>query len=323
MSENGDGSKEELAAEVKAIMKEKPKKAKFRALAVFLAILAVIILFPFGAKFVANKYTDKKFTELLDSFKGPCYAIYEKSEYDIMTRRLKVTGMSVICGEEEAARFGLVDFGRIVSGSPLPANLSAEFSDGTINADAKIFGRYGLLAEKLGYGPIPVSGSVIFTLGPVSKTFKMEKFSLKAETVGLIEAEFRVDGVNAASPAGALKQIISNDYSDMWISFTNGGFAEKVMARYAAAVNSGEDTAKARALHGIERRISGKYKNDARTRDQLVQIYRFIESPSRVVIKSDGGEKASILSTLESADYGGWRSLLRSVEKFPLKLYSN
>lgn len=323
MPENGDRSKEELVAEVKAIMADKPKKNKFKAVAVFIAVLLLIVAFPFGAKFAANKYTDNKFSELISSLRGYCYAIYEKSDYDIMTRHLKVFNLSVICGEEEAARFSLIDFNRIVSGSPLPANLAAEFSGGVINADAKIFGNFNALAEKLGYSSVPVSGTMVFTLGAVSKTFKLEKLSVKAETLGNIAAEFRVDGVNAASPMDALNQIISNNYSDMWVSFTDAGLAERVITSYAEAINSDKNAAKTKALQGIEKRISGKYKDNALMRDQLIQIYRFLESPSVIVIKSDSADKASLLSTVKTVDYSGWRRLLSSLENFPLKLYAN
>lgn len=301
---------------------KKQKRARVIISVVFLIILALIIIIPAGIKFSVGKYADKKLSSLLNNFKDPCYVIYENSDYDIFSNNFTVSNLSVLCMEEEAARFGEISFNNIKHGKPLPANITAEIKNGIINVDAKVFGKYGKLASKLGYGPIPVSGSVMFTMGQASKIFRIEQLDFVSPGLGRLQGEFQIDNVNAYSFTGALQQILANDYTNLWISFTDDGFVEKTISRYAATIESDEKTAKSRALHGIERRISNKYKDDPHSREQLVQIYRFIENPSVLTAKFDGGD-TSILSTVESLNYNGWRSFVHSISGFTLTLHSN
>lgn len=324
MPENGTPIKDELH-EVTSILadagKRKSVSKKIIALA-FLFVLALIIVIPMGVKFAVGKYTDKKLTALLDSIKEPCYVIYEKSEYDLFANHLTVSNVSVICMEEEAAKFAVIDFDSIKSGNPFPANISADFKDGVINVDAKIFGHYGKLAAKLGYGPIPVYGNIHLTYNAQLKTFTVDRAEVTAAGIGSVEAQLTVEDVNAATLYGAAQQILLNNYSKLWVSFKDKGFMERTIARYAGTINSDENSAKSRALHGIERRISGMFKDNQKAREQLVQIYRFIEVPSTLTAQSDG-TPASIMSVIKALNYAGWRSFVHSIGNTPLTLQAN
>ena len=322
MSDNGNHIKDELHEVTSIMAKSAKKRSKTFIVLAFLFVLALIVTLPMGAKFAIEKYADKKLTSFLSLINDPCYVIYEKSEYDIISRHLRVSNVSVICQDEEAARFAFVDFDNIRLGSPIPESLSAKITKGVVNIDAKIFGQYGKLAGKLGYGPVEFSGDVTLSYDETSKVFKMEKLSAKANGIGSLQCEFEVGNIDSDSLLGAVKQILNNDYTSLWVSFKDDGFMNKTIARYAGTINSDENSAKSRALHGIERRISGKFKDNAFAKEQLVQIYRFIENPTIITAKSED-KTASLMAVVKSLSYSGWRSFVHSIEFLPLTLYSN
>lgn len=314
--ENNNG---DVMAETKEILKG---KKNYKIAAVVIALL-VLVASPFIAQFIADKYTNAALKKTLAGFQGACYATFEDSKYNLLSRHLLVNNLSVICGEEAAAVFGQIDFARIVANKPIPSNVSAEFTSSIINVNARIFGDYGKTLTELGYSSVPVSGQVAYVYAPQSKQFKVDKFIFTAEGIGDFALEFTLDNITGKNAALIAEKVYNSKLTAIWSSFTDKGLTEKVLTRYSKTIDSSVNNAKARALHGIERRIANKYKDNAIVREQLVQIYRFIQAPSILIVKSDPERPASIHSIVNSVNYTGWRTMLTSLERFPLNIYSN
>ena len=73
--------------------------------------------------------------------------------------------------------------------------MQADLKGGTAYTGAKIFNEYGEYASKLGYDNINFQGRITYTLGKVSKDFKIVTFNINADNIGLFQGQMKVPGV--------------------------------------------------------------------------------------------------------------------------------
>lgn len=316
MADNEYKNNSELNEITSILAKSKPKK-KIIIISIIIAIF--LISSPFIAKFVANIYTGSKLSSFFNSFKGQCNIIYEKSDYNIFTRHLIVSNMSIICQNDEVARFDTVDFAHIVSGSPLPANISAQITGGTINFNSSLFAPYNNLISDFGITNANFSGHIAATLGPSSKIFRIERLNFNFDGLGSLEAEFQVNNIDSYTTLDAVDKIFINNFSFLWVSFHDNGLVNKILSSYGDYTNLHTDIAKDNAIYALDRRILNIYEDEELMRNNLIQIKRFFSNPSTISFKTDDN-LFSLSEVINNFNYDSWRRFITSLELFPFEI---
>lgn len=319
MSNNEYKNNQELN-EVTSILAR--KKSNKKIIIITSIIVVILLLSPLVASFIADFYTGSKLKKLFSSFDGSCKIIYEKSDYNIFSRHLKVSNVSLLCYNEEVAKFEEVDFAHIVSGSPLPANFSADITGGVINFNANFFRKLGNALSDVNITSANFSGHISATLGSNSKIFRIEQLNFNFEELGSLEIEFQVNNINSATANGAVKEIFSNNFSSLWVSFQDNGLSNKILQAYADYRKIYINDAKTEAIDALDRRILHTYHDEEIMRNNLIQIKRFFSYPSTISIKTDNNI-VSLKEIISNFDYDNWRQFITSLEVFPFEITSN
>ena len=158
-------------------------------------IIFLVIIAPIAAYLIANANAKSKVAEFTKSMQGTCSIKYGGVSYNILNRHLKISDILISCYEEKAFFIKEAEFNHIVSGTPVPLNVQADLKGGTAYTGAKIFNEYGEYASKLGYDNINFQGRITYTLGKVSKDFKIVTFNINADNIGLFQGQMKVPGV--------------------------------------------------------------------------------------------------------------------------------
>lgn len=286
-----------------------------------IVLLAVLVLItPFLAKLIADKYAVSKIDTILEAAKGECYGIYESAGYDLWTKSLKVKNFSLICADEEAAKFDLISFSNIKASSAydIPSGMLIKFDNAVVNADAKIFGRFGEIASKIGMTAVHYRGIISYSISGGKNTFT---FTLNAENIGTAIGEIAVD-IRKSLPAGkSLGEIFTHFFNAPNISlnttFKDTGFTNMAIERYAQTIGEENSTkALGRALHGIENRIRNQKNNKPEMAYKLEEIYKFIQNPGELSISVKSEDNLSLKEIMKSLDYSGWKGFANSFENF-------
>lgn len=287
-----------------------------------IVVLAVIVLItPFLAKLIADKYAVSKIDTILEAAKDECYGIYDSAGYDLWTKSLKVKNFSLICADEEAARFDLISFSDIktLSAYDIPSRMLIRFDNAVVNADAKIFGRFGEIASKIGMTAVHYRGIVSYSLADGKNTIS---FTLNADNIGTAIGEISIGDPRKETPAGKslaeiFEQLFYSSNISLITTFKDTGFTNMAIERYAQTIGE-ENSAKAlgRALQGIENRIRNQKNNKPETAYKLEEIYKFIQNPGELSITVKSEDNMSLNEIVKSLNYSDWKGFANSVENF-------
>lgn len=287
-----------------------------------IVVIAVIILMtPFLVKLVADKYAVSKIDEILETVKGDCYGIYDSAGYDLWTKSLEVKKFSLICAAEEVARFDLIRISNINASvsSDIPTKMLAEFDNAVVNADAKIFGRFGEIASKIGMTAVHYRGRIFYSL---ESGENLLSFTLNAENVGITVGEISVENLQNTAPVTGnitetAKRLFYTPNIVLNVTFKDTGFTDMAIERYAQTIGE-ENSSKAlgRALHGIENRIRNQRNNNMETAHKLEEIYKFIQNPLEISITVTKEDNLSMSDIMKSINYSGWKGFANSFENF-------
>lgn len=158
-------------------------------------LICLIIIAPITAYFIANANAKSKVASFTKSIQGVCSINYGDVSYNILNRHLKISDILISCYDEKAFFIKETEFNHIVSGIPVPLNVQADLKGGTAYTAAKVFKQYGEYASKLGYNNVNFQGRISYTLGKVSKEFKIVTFNINADNIGFFQGQMKVPNV--------------------------------------------------------------------------------------------------------------------------------
>lgn len=302
-------------------IKEKTKEKRDKKIIVIIACAVALIIAPFFAAFIADKYAVARVDKALSALKDDCFTIYDSAGYNMWTGRFHLVNFSVICLGEEAAKFDSIDFTGVKFDNDIPVVMTAEFDNAVFNADAKIFGRWGEIASKIGVTAVNNRGEAFYDISGDNASLI---FTINGENVGVMAGTINVPQGGAAGETDFIKiaeKILVSKGAQIDVTFSDNGFLDMVMARYAAAIGT-DSSVKAfdRALNGIEKRINAMVKKAPGSEEKLAQIYRFIQDPSEINLRTSQEDGLSITDIYESLDYSGWKSFANSFNDFKPKI---
>lgn len=283
---------------------------------IIVVVVAVIILIaPFLAAYVANKYVIFKVDNTLAAISNDCRYIYSSAKYNLWTNGLAVENFSIICLDEEVAKFDLINFKDVKFSDNIPLSMLAEFDHAVIHADGKIFGSFGEAASKMGFATINNRGRLFYS---ISGNSGLLSFTINAENLGVLAGG--IEAINLKTKIiGHLPD--GNDKITANITFKDNGLVEAAMGRYAETLNieSSED-ARARALNGLEKRIYKAKQNNSAGVSQLEEIYKFMQNPNEIRVTIAAEDNLTLMEAYESLNFAGWRNFANSAEFFKPKI---
>lgn len=279
-------------------------------------ILLLLIISPFVAMIIANGNAKARVDKAAAEMSGVCAASYDDVRYNIWKRHLYIYDFVLTCKGEEIARFAELDFNHIVSGKPVPSNVMVDFSGGVINLKSSIFGKYAEAASDLGYPAVSGKGRLTYTLGPVSKEFKIVTFIFNADNIGVINAEAKVPDIEGEDIISIAKSVLNNKPAFLWVSFQNGGFIENLIGKYAESVNKEYEDARGSMLQAVYRRAE-KSDNEM-IKEKYLQAHKFLQNGSEISVKLDEDEDISLKELADSLDTSTFRNMGNSLKNMEI-----
>lgn len=290
-------------------------KLKTNRKKLFAVIITVIILIaPFFAAYVANRYVISKVNDALAAITNDCHYIYTSAKYNLWTNGLSVENFSIICLDEEVAKFDLINFKDVKFSDNIPQRMLAEFDHGVMNADVKIFGPFGEIASKMGFAAITNRGRISYSS---SENATRLSFTVNAENIGVLVGDIETDysELKNLDNLSVVNKIKAN------ITFKDNGFVDAAMGRYAETLGiESSEEARARALNGLEKRIYKTKQNQSTGASQLEEVYRFMQNPNEINITVTAEDNLSLMDVYNSLDYTSWRNFANSAEFFKPKI---
>ncbi len=273
-------------------------------------LICLIIIAPITAYFIANANAKSKVASFTKSIQGVCSINYGDVSYNILNRHLKISDILISCYDEKAFFIKETEFNHIVSGIPVPLNVQADLKGGTAYTAAKVFKQYGEYASKLGYNNVNFQGRISYTLGKVSKEFKIVTFNINADNIGFFQGQMKVPNVYDNDLRVIYNNILNNEIPENTVlshDLLEGNFLrcglvtdEKIKnAFYKRAVDS-----------------------DNRTKENYTQLEKFLISSNTISINLLENSNKSILETINSFDITGYRKMLNSIKNAEVELFT-
>lgn len=280
-------------------------------------IAFLIIIAPIASYFIANANAKIKVAEFTKSIEGTCSIKYGSVSYNILNRHLKISDILISCYNEKAFFIKEAEFNHIVSGTPVPINVQADLKGGTAYAGTKIFNKYGEYASKLGYDNINFQGRITYTLGKVSKDFKIVTLNINADNIGLFQGQMKVPNVYDNDIKTIYNNIFNSKPASFTIDFRDKGLKNTVISKFVQIAGLDNNT--------IDEKIKGAvYKravdSDNRTKENYNQIEKFLLSSSTISMSLSEKDNKSLSETINSFDITGYRKLLNSVKNAQVEL---
>lgn len=283
---------------------------------ILVIVLLLLVILPVVFYFLANTNAKSKVADFAESIKDICLVDYGSVTYNIINRHLIINDISVTCSNEKIMDIKKAEFNHIVSSSPVPSNVQADFTDGILYNKSKLFKDYGKTIADLGFDKIDFNGRISYTLGKASKEFKFVSIDIKSKDIGQIKGNMKV--LNAYD--NSLKNIlnnIANNPASFYITFTDNGLKNKVFEKFAAISELEVDAVKAKVNNAVYKRA---INTDNFTKSNYTQLEKFLLSSNSVSIELNEQDNLSLKNTLNSLDISGYRKLLNSIKNVKVEI---
>lgn len=280
-------------------------------------IIFLVIIAPIAAYFIANANAKSKVAEFTKSMQGTCSIKYGGVSYNILNRHLKISDILISCYEEKAFFIKEAEFNHIVSGTPVPLNVQADLKGGTAYTGAKIFNEYGEYASKLGYDNINFQGRITYTLGKVSKDFKIVTFNINANNIGLFQGQMKVPNVYDNDTKVIYNNILNSRPASFTLDFSDKGLKNTVISKFMQIAELDNNTINDKIKDAVYKRAVDE---DNRTKENYNQLEKFLLSGNTISMSLFEKDNKSLSETINSFDITGYRKMLNSVKNAEVEL---
>lgn len=280
-------------------------------------IIFLVIIAPIAAYFIANANAKSKVAEFTKSMQGTCSIKYGGVSYNILNRHLKISDILISCYEEKAFFIKEAEFNHIVSGTPVPLNVQADLKGGTAYTGAKIFNEYGEYASKLGYDNINFQGRITYTLGKVSKEFKIVTFNINADNIGLFQGQMKVPNVYDNDTKVIYNNILNSRPASFTLDFSDKGLKNTVISKFMQIAELDNNTINDKIKNAVYKRAVDE---DNRTKENYNQLEKFLLSGNTISMSLLEKDNKSLSETINSFDITGYRKMLNSVKNAEVEL---
>lgn len=280
-------------------------------------IIFLVIIAPIAAYFIANANAKSKVAEFTKSMQGTCSIKYGGVSYNILNRHLKISDILISCYEEKAFFIKEAEFNHIVSGTPVPLNVQADLKGGTAYTGAKIFNEYGEYASKLGYDNINFQGRITYTLGKVSKDFKIVTFNINADNIGLFQGQMKVPNVYDNDTKVIYNNILNSRPASFTLDFSDKGLKNTVISKFMQIAELDNNTINDKIKNAVYKRAVDE---DNRTKENYNQLEKFLLSGNTISMSLLEKDNKSLSETINSFDITGYRKMLNSVKNAEVEL---
>lgn len=280
-------------------------------------IIFLVIIAPIAAYLIANANAKSKVAEFTKSIQGTCSIKYGGVSYNILNRHLKISDILISCYEEKAFFIKEAEFNHIVSGTPVPLNVQADLKGGTAYTGAKIFNEYGEYASKLGYDNINFQGRITYTLGKVSKDFKIVTFNINADNIGLFQGQMKVPNVYDNDTKVIYNNILNSRPASFTLDFSDKGLKNTVISKFMQIAELDNNTINDKIKDAVYKRAVDE---DNRTKENYNQLEKFLLSGNTISMSLFEKDNKSLSETINSFDITGYRKMLNSVKNAEVEL---
>lgn len=280
-------------------------------------IIFLVIIAPIAAYFIANANAKSKVAEFTKSMQGTCSIKYGGVSYNILNRHLKISDILISCYEEKAFFIKEAEFNHIVSGTPVPLNVQADLKGGTAYTGAKIFNEYGEYASKLGYDNINFQGRITYTLGKVSKDFKIVTFNINADNIGLFQGQMKVPNVYDNDTKVIYNNILNSRPASFTLDFSDKGLKNTVISKFMQIAELDNNTINDKIKNAVYKRAVDE---DNRTKENYNQLEKFLLSGNTISMSLLEKDNKSLSETINSFDITGYRKMLNSIKNAEVEL---
>lgn len=280
-------------------------------------IIFLVIIAPIAAYLIANTNAKSKVAEFTKSMQGTCSIKYGGVSYNILNRHLKISDILISCYEEKAFFIKEAEFNHIVSGTPVPLNVQADLKGGTAYTGAKIFNEYGEYASKLGYDNINFQGRITYTLGKVSKDFKIVTFNINADNIGLFQGQMKVPNVYDNDTKVIYNNILNSRPASFTLDFSDKGLKNTVISKFMQIAELDNNTINDKIKNAVYKRAVDE---DNRTKENYNQLEKFLLSGNTISMSLLEKDNKSLSETINSFDITGYRKMLNSIKNAEVEL---
>lgn len=280
-------------------------------------IIFLVIIAPIAAYLIANANAKSKVAEFTKSMQGTCSIKYGGVSYNILNRHLKISDILISCYEEKAFFIKEAEFNHIVSGTPVPLNVQADLKGGTAYTGAKIFNEYGEYASKLGYDNINFQGRITYTLGKVSKDFKIVTFNINADNIGLFQGQMKVPNVYDNDTKVIYNNILNSRPASFTLDFSDKGLKNTVISKFMQIAELDNNTINDKIKNAVYKRAVDE---DNRTKENYNQLEKFLLSGNTISMSLLEKDNKSLSETINSFDITGYRKMLNSIKNAEVEL---
>lgn len=280
-------------------------------------LVFLIIIAPTGAYFIANNNAKSKVAEFTKSIQGACSVQYGDVSYNIINRHLTISDIHVTCNNEKALFIKEAEFNHIVSGTPVPLNVQADLKGGIIYPEAKVFKEYGEYISKLGYNNINFQGRITYTLGKVSKDFKIVTFNINADNIGFIQGQMKVPDAYDTDVKVIYNNILNSKPASFTFDFSDKGLKNNVISKFIQIAKLDNNTINEKIKSAVYKRA---VDTDNRTKANYTQLEKFLLTGNAVSISLSENDNKSLSETINSFDITGYRKLLNSFKRAEVDL---
>ena len=280
-------------------------------------IIFLVIIAPIAAYLIANANAKSKVAEFTKSMQGTCSIKYGGVSYNILNRHLKISDILISCYEEKAFFIKEAKFNHIVSGTPVPLNVQADLKGGTAYTGAKIFNEYGEYASKLGYDNINFQGRITYTLGKVSKDFKIVTFNINADNIGFFQGQMKVPNVYDNDTKVIYNNILNSRPASFTLDFSDKGLKNTVISKFMQIAELDNNTINDKIKNAVYKRAVDE---DNRTKENYNQLEKFLLSGNTISMSLLEKDNKSLSETINSFDITGYRKMLNSIKNAEVEL---
>lgn len=280
-------------------------------------IIFLVIIAPIAAYLIANANAKSKVAEFTKSMQGTCSIKYGGVSYNILNRHLKISDILISCYEEKAFFIKEAEFNHIVSGTPVPLNVQVDLKVGTAYTGAKIFNEYGEYASKLGYDNINFQGRITYTLGKVSKDFKIVTFNINADNIGFFQGQMKVPNVYDNDTKVIYNNILNSRPASFTLDFSDKGLKNTVISKFMQIAELDNNTIDEKIKNAVYKRAVDE---DNRTKENYNQLEKFLLSGNTISMSLLEKDNKSLSETINSFDITGYRKMLNSIKNAEVEL---
>lgn len=292
--------------------------SKKKIIIFIVSILAfLIIISPITAYLIANANAKSKVAEFTKSINGICSTQYGGVSYNILNRHLTVSNILISCLNEKAIFITEAEFNHIVSGKPVPLNVQADLKGGTAYTNAKIFKQFGEYASKLGFDNINFQGRITYTLGKVSKDFKITAFNINADNIGIFQGQIKVPDVYNSDIKVIYNNILNSKPASFTLDFNDKGLKNTVISKFMQIAALDNNTVNEKIKNAVYKRA---VKSDNKVKENYFQLEKFLLSGNNISVNLLESDNKSISETINSFDITGYRKMLNSIKNAEVEL---